>query len=91
MSQIIKDFHDHPDSVGETYGQHWCSAMSFAAQLILSALACAVHAFVPGLCKSSASRKVSDLYQQMVTHRHRGIGAANPRYCDAPENSRTKT
>jgi hypothetical protein len=87
MPQLFKDFHDHPDSVGETYVQHWRSAMGFALALSLSALACSVHAFVPGLCKSSASRTVSDLHQRMVTHRHRQAGTANQETCDAPDIS----
>jgi hypothetical protein len=77
MSQLLKDFQDHPHSVGETYGQHWWSAMSFSLRLTLCALACAVHAFVPGLCKTTASRAVTQLHQRMVTHRHRqGADAA---------------
>jgi len=77
MSQLIKDFHDHPQSVGETYAQHWWSAMSFAASLAGCALACAVHAFVPGLCKTTASRSVTELHDRMVTHRHRNRAPAN--------------
>jgi hypothetical protein len=69
MPQLLKDFHDHPQSVGENYLQHWCSAMSFAAALLICAVACMVHAFVPGLCKTTASRSVCELYRRMVTHR----------------------
>jgi hypothetical protein len=87
MAQILKDFHDHPESVGETYGEHWCTAMGFALALTRSALACTVHAFIPGLCKSSASSNVSDLYRRMVTHRHRQFGAANQETCDASDAS----
>lgn len=71
MSQLIRDFREHPRSVGETYLQHWCSAMSFATTMICVALACLLHAFVPGLCKGTASRTVSDLHRRMVTHRDR--------------------
>ena len=49
MSQILRDFREHPDAVGETYHQHWCSAMGFVVTLAGGALACTVHAFVPGL------------------------------------------
>jgi hypothetical protein len=71
MSQLIRDFREHPHSVGETYLQHWCSAMGFATTLIGVALACVLHAFVPGLCKGTASRSVSELHRRMVTHRDR--------------------
>jgi len=71
MNDLIRDFRDHPESVGETYGQHWCSAMGFALTMIGSALACAVHAFVPGLFKTTASATITRLHRRMVTHRHR--------------------
>jgi hypothetical protein len=71
MPQLIKDFQDHPRSVGETYLQHWWSAMGFALALARSALACLLHAFIPGLCKTTASESVQELHQRMVTHRHR--------------------
>jgi hypothetical protein len=78
MNTLIRDFRDHPESVGETYGQHWRSAMRFAFALLGAALVCAIHAFVPGLFKQTASRSIARLYQRMVTHRHRGAadGAA---------------
>jgi len=71
MPDFLKDFHDHPESVGETYGQHWYSAMCFAMALLASAIACMVHAFVPGLFKKTASGNITALYQRMVMHRHR--------------------
>lgn len=71
MPQLLRDFREHPHSVGETYPQHWWTAMGFASAMLRCALACAVHAFVPGLFKSTASRSVDALHQRMVTHRHR--------------------
>lgn len=76
MEQFFKDFVDHPHSVGETYLQHWCSAMRFSLLLAGCALACLVHAFLPGLCKTTASRSVTRLHDRMVTHRHRRHAAA---------------
>lgn len=72
MPQLLRDFHEHPQSAGETYGQHWQASMGFAVRLMVCAMACALHAFVPGLCKTTASRSVSALHQCMVTHRRRG-------------------
>lgn len=71
MHQLIKDFQEHPQSVGETYLEHWWVAMSFALTLLASSLACMVHAFVPGLCKCTASRTVTELHRRMVTQRDR--------------------
>ena len=78
MSQILRDFREHPAAVGETYIQHWCSAMGFVLTLAGGALACTAHAFVPGLFKTTASRTVADLHRRMVTHRDRQPRASGP-------------
>lgn len=75
MPQFLRDFHEHPQSVGETYLGHWCSAMRFGLILGACALACLVHAFLPGLFKCSASQCVTRLHEQMVTHRRRAAPA----------------
>ncbi|MEQ8860697.1 MAG: DUF6356 family protein [Pseudomonadales bacterium] len=71
MNQLLRDFHEHPQSVGETYPEHWWTAMGFALTLLGSSLACMVHAFVPGLFKGTASRTITELHRRMVTHRNR--------------------
>jgi hypothetical protein len=71
MPQLIRDFVEHPRSVGENYVEHWQSAMGFSVTMIALALACAVHAFVPGMFKQTASRTIDDLHRRMVTQRHR--------------------
>jgi hypothetical protein len=71
MTQLIRDFYEHPQSVGESYVGHWLAAMSFAATLLTCALMCTVHAFVPGLFKHTASRTIDRLHERMVTHRRR--------------------
>lgn len=64
---------DHPTSVGETYLEHMRMALKFSASLALASGACAVHAFLPFLLKSSGSRRVGDLHRQMVEQRKRDI------------------
>ena len=71
MTQLIRDFHEHPQSVGETYAGHWLVAMSFALSLLACALVCTVHAFVPGLFKHTASRAIGRLHERMVRQRRR--------------------
>jgi hypothetical protein len=46
---------EHPQSVGESYGQHLRFAMGFAGWLFLAAGAAAVHAVLPFLFKQTAS------------------------------------
>ena len=63
-------FTDHPATVGETYGQHMGSALSFAGPLFVAACCCLVHAVLPFVFEKTASGKVQDLYRRMVTNRH---------------------
>lgn len=62
---IRAKFTDHPASVGETYGEHFLVATHFAAELAKASFACAVHAFYPNACTTTASGKVRALYAEM--------------------------
>jgi hypothetical protein len=66
-------FTDHPASVGETWGQHCRVALGFSRDLAIAAGAAAVHALVPSLCASTASRRICALHERMTT----GARAAN--------------
>jgi hypothetical protein len=46
---------EHPQSVGETYGQHFRFAMGFAGWLSLAAGAAAIHAVLPFAFQHTAS------------------------------------
>jgi hypothetical protein len=62
---IAKLFTDHPRTIGETYGQHARTALSFGWRMVVGGLACMVHAVVPGLFVKSASRIVVQLNAEM--------------------------
>lgn len=64
-------FLDHPRSMGESYFEHQRVAFAFALQLLVAALACAVHALIPGLCVSTGSRAVAELNERLVVNRRR--------------------
>ena len=66
-------FFDHPQSVGETYGDHQRVAWRFALRLIGAGLACAVHGLVPGLFTQTGSRTVQELHTQMVENRRKQV------------------
>jgi hypothetical protein len=51
-------FTHHPASAGESYGQHFLSALSFSAAMLRGSLLCAVHAFLPFLFKKSGSAAI---------------------------------
>lgn len=71
---IDRIFNAHPASVGESYGQHFGHALSFAGALALAAIACFLHALVPALCKSTGSRIITRLHDRMVVNRSRRAG-----------------
>ena len=58
---IDKIFLKHPRSVGENYFEHMAFAIAFSLRLFTAALACLIHAFIPALFESKASRIVKHL------------------------------
>lgn len=74
-------FVDHPESVGESYGEHFFVALGFGVTMVTAGLACIVHALVPGLFVKTGSAAITGLYDRMVQHRRRvrasGITAAD--------------
>lgn len=71
-----KLFLDHPASVGENYAEHFAHAGGFAVLLGLAAIVCLIHALVPCLFESTASRLVTRLHGRMVTNRQRKLQVA---------------
>ncbi len=55
----------HPRSVGESYFGHMAFALSFAFWLLVAGLAALIHALVPALCETTASRIIRDLSARM--------------------------
>jgi hypothetical protein len=64
-------FVDHPESVGESYGEHFRVALGFGATMVGAGLACIVHAVLPGLFVKTGSAAITDLHDRMVRHRRR--------------------
>ncbi len=75
---IRRLFLDHPASMGESYFEHQGVALSFAARLAAAAGACAVHALVPGLFVTAASRAVTDLNARLAEGGRRRGAATDP-------------
>lgn len=59
--RLLRAFTDHPASVGEGYWQHLAFALGFAAKLLLAGLAALVHAVLPFLFKTTASRMIAEM------------------------------
>jgi hypothetical protein len=56
-------FLSHPQSVDESYGEHFLFALGFAARLFGAALAALVHAVIPCLFETTASRMVRQMHE----------------------------
>jgi len=62
-------FTEHPATVGETYGEHFVSAMGFSLSMLRAAFCCGVHALLPFLFVKTGSECITELHDRMVTHR----------------------
>jgi len=68
---MLRAFTDHPDSVDETYLEHMDSAWGFAGALFVAAICCFLHGVFPFAFQKAGSRRIVELYQRMVSNRHR--------------------
>ena len=68
---IDRLFLAHPRTVDESYFAHMRFALSISARLLAAGLAALVHAFVPCLFETTASRIVRAIYAR-ITNRHAG-------------------
>lgn len=64
-SNFLRGFIEHPASVNETYFQHMRFASGFAVMLLGAALAAFVHAIIPPLFETTASRLIRKLHARM--------------------------
>lgn len=62
-------FAEHPESVNETYLQHAAFALRFSGALFVAAFAALIHALIPCLCETTASRAIKRLHA-MISARH---------------------
>jgi hypothetical protein len=60
-------FHDHPRSIGMSYGEHGKGAAAIGVAMIVGGIACLVHAAVPGLFKDTASRMLGKLHRDTTS------------------------
>jgi hypothetical protein len=64
-------FTDHPATVGETYTEHFLTAMGFSLSILKAAFCCGVHAILPFAFEKTGSECITTLYDRMVTNRSR--------------------
>ena len=75
MPVLDRLFCAHPHSVGESYGEHCLFAVRFASRLLIAAGAALIHAVVPCLCETTASRTILAMHAEMVARRSRATDA----------------
>jgi predicted house-cleaning NTP pyrophosphatase (Maf/HAM1 superfamily) len=63
-------FTEHPESVGESYVEHFGVAARFGG-IMIGGLGAIVHAVVPGLCTTTGSDTVARLHAEMVAKRRK--------------------
>lgn len=76
-TRLTKLFTDHPASVHETYFGHMAFAAWFASRLLLAAGAALVHAILPFLFETTASRIVRELYERTSRRAEPAAAAAD--------------
>lgn len=64
-----KFFLSHPRSVGESYGEHFLMALSFAVNMLAGGLILLVHAVIPGLFVRNGSQLINKLHGRMIQNR----------------------
>jgi hypothetical protein len=64
---LRRTFTEHPAEVGETWGEHFRVAIGISRDLAIAAGAAAVHAFVPSMCETTASRQIYALNERVTT------------------------
>ncbi|MBO6813954.1 MAG: hypothetical protein JJ891_03760 [Rhizobiaceae bacterium] len=62
---LHRTFLAHPNSVEESYFQHFRFAMNFSGTLFVAACAALIHALVPALCERTASSRINELHRRM--------------------------
>ena len=67
-SALHRLFLSHPESVDESYGEHFLFALGFAARLFGAALAALVHAIIPCLFETTASRMIRQMHDRIARH-----------------------
>jgi hypothetical protein len=62
---LVKLFTQHPETVGETYGEHFGVAMRYSGRMFAASFCAFVHAFLPFCFEKTAStmarRMVADM------------------------------
>jgi hypothetical protein len=71
-------FTEHPESIGETYGEHMVRASGFGWRMVVAGLACMVHSLLPFLFVHAGSEAIDELHARMQATRRRAALSKPP-------------
>jgi Family of unknown function (DUF6356) len=75
MQILNRVFLAHPRTVGESYLEHCAFALRFGSRLLMAGSAALVHAIVPCLCETTASRIILAMNADIVARRAKASGS----------------
>ena len=78
MPILDRLFLAHPRTVGESYLEHCAFAFRIGSRLLLAGSAALVHAAVPCLCETTASRIILAMNADIVARRARAEPGRQP-------------
>jgi hypothetical protein len=71
-------FTGHPESVGETYGEHLVRAWWFGGRMVVAGLACMLHALLPFIFVHTGSEAIDELHARIQATRRRAAASQPP-------------
>jgi hypothetical protein len=78
MSNLIhRWFAKHPQSVGESYGEHFGVAFRVGLKMVAGGFACFVHALIPALFERTGSGTIKGLYSEIVSRQPGSVRLAH--------------
>ncbi|HTN97784.1 MAG TPA: DUF6356 family protein [Nordella sp.] len=66
---IQRVFLSHPHKVGEGFFEHMLFALTFSGRLFKASAAAFLHAFVPSMCETTASKAIMDMHAEIAARR----------------------
>lgn len=65
LQSVAKIFTHHPESIGETYVEHFCFASFCGIKLTLAGIACVLHSIFPFVFINTASNTIENVKQEI--------------------------
>jgi hypothetical protein len=87
--ELQRLFTEHPQSVGETYGEHLLRAWCFGGRMVVAGVACMVHALLPFVFVRTGSEAIEQLNARMLATKRRAVVATLPQQANGSHTPQT--